>query len=149
VQEHCIRLAQADNIFLPENLPTRHSSWCSVCSRISQAELDAFMMVDVVLLTRMAKSMSSTASSQSTNGPICHEPVVICMPHVSATVQVWILRIFWKITYPWSGMMDPNRTEHLAITGGEPTLSERGYWISSIMQKHLPKTALVNSLQWH
>ena len=143
VQEHCDTIAQADTYIFAGAFAHTHSLDAPFVQGISQAELDDLHDGDVVLLTRDGK-INVIYSIQSIHNALfatnrCNLHCLMC-PQPSKSDPEDIL----KNNLSLIGMMDPNRTEHLAITGGEPTLLGEGLLdLIQSCKKHLPKTALV------
>ena len=136
------KIAHADAYILAGESAHTHSLDAPFVHGISQAELNDLNDGDIVLLTRDGK-IKVIYSIKSNHNAIfatnrCNLHCLMC-PQPSSSDAEDIL----KNNISLIGMMDPNRTEYLAITGGEPTMLGEG--LLDLIQEcknHLPRTAL-------
>jgi His-Xaa-Ser system radical SAM maturase HxsC len=137
------KIAHANAYILAGESAHKYSLDAPFIQGFSQAELNDLNDGDIVLLTRDGK-INVIYSIQSIHNAIfatnrCNLHCLMCpQPSNSDTEDIL------KNNLSLIRLMDPNRTEHLAITGGEPTLLGKGLLdLIQECKKYLPKTALV------
>lgn len=143
VNEQFNKIAQADAYIFAGDSVEKHNLDAPFIQGIRQVELNDLNDGDVVLLTRDGK-INVIYSIKSSHNAIfatnrCNLHCLMC-PQPSSSDAEDILENNISLI----GMMNPERTEYLAITGGEPTLLGEGLLdLIQESKKHLPKTALV------